>query len=150
MMELLCCLARINKVICSNLTANRHRMNLDKSLTTVCLGSPGQCILIMCDIHRPLCTGSSSDWAEELWARLSGATTSNNCRTTIGLLKLSGQHSIPQGSRKAGYCYSSSCNDDIKLSVQSAIWKRLDSVGSKCETDSLCPVVIFDICDNWK
>jgi hypothetical protein len=32
----------------------RHRMTLDKTLTAVCLGSPGRCILITCDIYRRL------------------------------------------------------------------------------------------------
>jgi hypothetical protein len=39
--ESLCCLARITKVLCPNLGAIRYGLILDKSLTVVCLGSPG-------------------------------------------------------------------------------------------------------------
>ncbi len=44
--EHLSCLPRTTKVLCSNLGAIRHIMTLDKSLTAVCLGSHGRCILI--------------------------------------------------------------------------------------------------------
>jgi hypothetical protein len=54
MAERLCYLARTTKLLCWNLGATRHRMTLDKPLTAVCLGSHGWCILITCDIHRPL------------------------------------------------------------------------------------------------
>jgi hypothetical protein len=44
------------EVLCSNLGGTRDRMTLDKSLTAVCLGSPGRCILITCDTHGPFCS----------------------------------------------------------------------------------------------
>jgi len=70
--------------------------NLGKSRTAVCLGSPGRCLLITCDIHRPLWLVSV--YGELKW--LSGGTLrqadllswtkdSNSCRKNIGLLKLS-------------------------------------------------------------
>jgi hypothetical protein len=66
MAEWLCSLARTNKVLCWNLGTNRHRMTLDTSLTAVRLGSPGRCILMTCDIHRPLWL---VDMYEELYVR---------------------------------------------------------------------------------
>jgi hypothetical protein len=54
MAEWLSCLACTNKALCLNLGATRHRMTLDKSLTAICLGLPGRCILITCDILRLL------------------------------------------------------------------------------------------------
>jgi hypothetical protein len=90
MAECLCCLAR----------TTRHRMTLDKSLTTVCLGSPGRCILITCDIHRPLwlvcgqsvCMGELKRLSRRTLRQaclLSRATASNSCRENIRLSKLS-------------------------------------------------------------
>jgi hypothetical protein len=54
MAQWLCYLAPTIKVLCSNLGTTRYRMTLDKSLTAVCLGSPGRCKLITGDIHRHL------------------------------------------------------------------------------------------------
>ncbi len=45
MTDWLCCLTRTTKVRYSNLGATGHEMTLDKSLTAVCLGSLGRCIL---------------------------------------------------------------------------------------------------------
>jgi hypothetical protein len=80
MAEWLCCLARTTKVLCLNLGAIRYRVTLDKSLTAVFLGWPGRCILITCDIHRPLWVVSV--YGELKW--LSGGA-------------VSGQHPIPKG-----------------------------------------------------
>jgi hypothetical protein len=46
--------ARVEWLYCLDLSATRHPMILDKSLTAVCLGSPRRCILITSDIYRPL------------------------------------------------------------------------------------------------
>ncbi len=81
---------------CLNLGAIRQRMTLNKSLTAVCLESPGRCKLIMCDIHRPL-------WLVSVYVEirslsggtlrqvgfLSRAAARNTFRKTIGLWKLS-------------------------------------------------------------
>jgi hypothetical protein len=81
MAEWLCCLVR-----CSNLGATRHRMTLEKALTAVYLGSPGWCILITWDIHRPFWLVSM--FGELKWwsggtlrqaGLLSRATASNSC-----------------------------------------------------------------------
>jgi hypothetical protein len=93
---MLFCLARTNKVLCSNFDTARHRMTLDKSLTAVCLGSAGRCILITCDIHRALWLVSV--YGDLTW--LSGgtlrqasllfrATDRDSCRKNIELSKLS-------------------------------------------------------------
>jgi hypothetical protein len=96
MAKCLCCLERTVKVLCSNLRATRYRMILDKLLTAVCLGSPGRCILITCDIHRSLWLVSVYDELKWLSGEflgqvglLSGASASNSCRKKIGLSKLS-------------------------------------------------------------
>ncbi len=89
------CLARTAKVLCSNFGATRHGMTLEKSLTAVCLGSPGRCILITCNIRWPL--RLVSVYEDPKWLSggtlfqvclLSRATTSNSCRKNIGLSKL--------------------------------------------------------------
>ncbi len=91
----LCCLVRTTKVLGSNLGPTRHRMNLSKSVTTVCLGSPGRCILITCDIHWPLWLVSvygELNWLSGGTLRQAGllprATANNNYRKNIGLSKL--------------------------------------------------------------
>ncbi len=94
--EWLCYFARTTKVLYSNLSVTGHRMTLCKSLTAVCLGSPGCYILITCDIHRLL-------WLVRVYGELKGlsvgtlcqvgllstATASNSCRKNIELSKLS-------------------------------------------------------------
>jgi hypothetical protein len=109
MADWLCCLACTIKVPCSNFGATRHRMTLDKSLTAVFLGSPGRCILIMCDIHRPLWLVSvhgECKWLSGETLRpadlLSRATAGNRCRKNIGLSKLSPDSTL---YAKAGYIY---------------------------------------------
>jgi hypothetical protein len=86
MAEWLCCLVR----------TTRHRMTLDKSLTAVCLGPPGRCILITCGIYRPLWLVSvygELKWLSGGTLRQAGllprATANNNYRKNIGLSKLS-------------------------------------------------------------
>jgi hypothetical protein len=105
MAEWLCCLAGTAKVLCSNFDATRHGMALDKSLTTVCLGSPGRCMLITCNIRRPLRLVSVYEALKWLSGGtlfqvclLSRATASNRCRKNIG---------FPGSTlyRKAGYSY---------------------------------------------
>jgi hypothetical protein len=49
-----CCSQTFAKILFSNLGVTGHRMILDSSLTTVCLGLPGRCILITYDIHQLL------------------------------------------------------------------------------------------------
>jgi hypothetical protein len=68
---------------------------LDKSLTVVCLGSPGRGILITWVIHRPLRLVSvywELKWLSRGTLRqaglLSGAIASDSCRKNIGLSKL--------------------------------------------------------------
>ncbi len=94
--EWLYCLACTTKLLCWNLGTTRHRMTLDQSRTAVCLGSPGRCILITCDIHWPLWLVSA--YGEIKWLSggtlhqaglVSKATASNSCRKNIGLKKLS-------------------------------------------------------------
>ncbi len=101
MAEWLCCLARNIKVLCANFGATRHRMNLDKSLVAVCLGSPGRCILITCDMHRPLRLVSVYGEVKRLSGKtlhqvglLSRATARNSCRKNIGLSKLSSDSTL--------------------------------------------------------
>ncbi len=105
--EWLCCLARTAKALCSNFGATRHGMIWYKSLRAVCLGSPRRCILITCDIHRPLSLVSM--YGELKWLSggtlfqaclLSRATASNSCRKNIGFSKLSPNSTL---YRKAGY-----------------------------------------------
>ncbi len=86
---------------------------LDKSLTAVCLGSPGRCILITCDIHRSLwlvdgqsvCTESSEELApgRSSVQNYSQLQLQEKYRTFETLCR---QHTIPQGSRKAEYSFS--------------------------------------------
>jgi hypothetical protein len=83
MAEWLCCSVRTTKVLYSNHGATRHRMTLGQSLTAVCLGSPGRCILIICDIHRP-------------------SVQSYSCREDIRLSKLSPDSTL---YHKAGYSF---------------------------------------------
>jgi hypothetical protein len=96
MTKWLSCLARTTKVLWSNFVIIRHGMTLDKSLTTVCIGSPERCILITCDIHQSLWLVSV--YGEFKWSiggtlrqvsLLSRATASNSCRKNIGLSKSS-------------------------------------------------------------
>jgi hypothetical protein len=72
----------------SNLGATRHRMTLDKSLLAVGLRSPGRCILITSDIHRPLWPvsvyGESTEKLRQA-GLLSRAIASHSCRTNIRL-----------------------------------------------------------------
>ncbi len=105
------CVWLVNSSLNRSLFANRHRMNLEKSLTAVCLESPGRCILSTCDIHRPLWLVSV--YGELKWLSrgnlcqadiLSGATASNSCRKNIGLSKLSVDSTLYQ---KAGFSSSS-------------------------------------------
>jgi hypothetical protein len=86
-----------------------HRMTLDNSLTTVCLGSPGRYILITCDIHRSLWLASV--YGELKWLSggtlshgglLSRATASNNCKKNIGVSKQSPDSTL---YRKTGYSF---------------------------------------------
>jgi hypothetical protein len=76
--EWLCCLARTIKVLGLNLGATRHRMTFDKSLMTVCLGSPRE---TLCQPRAP---------------------ASNSCRKNIGLSKLSPDSIL---YRKVGYSF---------------------------------------------
>jgi hypothetical protein len=73
-----------------------RRQQTDKSLAAVCLGSPGRCIMVMCDIHQLLWLVGV--YAELKWLSgrtprrvdlLSRATAINNFRKDIGLSKLS-------------------------------------------------------------
>jgi hypothetical protein len=101
MIEWLCCLARTTEVLCFNLGATRHRINLEKSLTAVYLGSPGRCMLITCDIHRSLYLVSVHE--ELKWfsgetlhqaGLLSRARASNSSKNNIGLEKLSSDNTL--------------------------------------------------------
>jgi hypothetical protein len=83
-------------VSCSARTTEVLRLNLGKSLIAVSLGSPGRCILIMCDIHWPLWLVSLYGELKWLSGRnlrqaglLSRAPASNSCRENIRLSKLS-------------------------------------------------------------
>ena len=74
----------------SNTGTTRHRMTLNKSVTTVCLGSLGQCILVTCDIHQSLWLVSVYGKLKRFSGRLlyqadhlSRVTTSNSCREKI-------------------------------------------------------------------
>ncbi len=103
MPEWLCSLACTTKVLCSNLGAPRHRMTLDKSVTAVCLGLPGRCILITCDIHRTYgeLKRLSGGTLRQV-GRLSRATARNSCRKNIALSKQSPESTL---YRKAGYSF---------------------------------------------
>ncbi len=94
-------MACTTKVLCSNLRGTRHRMTLDKSLTAVCLGSSGRCILITCDIHWLLWLVGVYEKVKRLnrgilrqAGFLSRATTSNSCRKNIRLTKLSSDRTV--------------------------------------------------------
>jgi hypothetical protein len=96
MADWFCYLASTIKVLCWNLGATRHRMTLDKSLTALYLGPSGQCILITCDIRRPLWLVSVYGELERLndgtlrqAGLLSRARASNSCRKNIELSNLS-------------------------------------------------------------
>jgi hypothetical protein len=82
-----------NYIQCSNLGAIRHEMTLNNSLTAVCLGSSGRCVLIMCDVYWPLWVVSAyeklSRGALCQGGLLSRAIVRNSCRKNIGLSKLS-------------------------------------------------------------
>ncbi len=82
MAEWLCCLARTTEVLCSNLGAHRHRMTLDKSLTPVCLRSPGRTLRQAGLLFR--------------------VTASNSCSKNIGLSKLFLDSTV---YRKSGYSF---------------------------------------------
>jgi hypothetical protein len=89
-------IVRINFSIEPFFNMTRHGMTLDKSLTAVYLGSLGRCILITCDIHRPLWLVNVYGELKRLsggtlcqTGRLSWSAASNSCRKNIGLSKLS-------------------------------------------------------------
>jgi hypothetical protein len=70
----LCCLALTIKVLCLNNGTTRHRMNLDKSLTVVCLRSPGRTLRQTNLVSR--------------------AAASHSCRKNIGFSKLSSDSTL--------------------------------------------------------
>jgi hypothetical protein len=114
------CLA--HNALSSNLGTTRHRIIFNKSLTAVCLGSSGQCILVTCDIHRPLWLVSA--YGELKWLSggtlrqgdlLSRATASIGCRKNIGLSKLCPDSTL---YRKAVYFFFLSPNTCLRFLVQ--------------------------------
>jgi hypothetical protein len=118
------------KALYSNLCATRHRMNLNKSLTAVSLGSFGRCILITCNMYRPLWLVSVYRELKRLsrgtlcqTSLLSRATASNSSRENIGLSKRSADRAL---YRKTGY--SSTTKDDYIVHHNSLSFTCFDQV----------------------